>query len=289
MLGKTRRENSPNHEQRYDPGVGPARGVLQRPAPPGKLKHFRMSVPPELQPWVAHCWMASWEMEGTEVHIAETLPHPSFHLIFEGGVWTVAGVHTGKFTRRLEGKSFAFGVKFIPGGFRPFLGGPAASLANRTVPATEIFGSRMRELLRDASTEDEMVREACVFLASEKPAADPVVSEVNAIVEGILRQPEFTTVDRLASATGLGKRALQRLFHDYVGATPKWVIRRYRLHELVERCHSGEKLDYAQVALDLGYFDQAHLINDFRSIVGYTPARYQEIAAQATTPRARRS
>jgi transcriptional regulator GlxA family with amidase domain len=126
-----------------------------------------------------------------------------------------------------------------------------------------------------------MVQESCEFLLAQKPEPDPVIAQVNEIVENILRQPELTTVDKLADATGLSKRALQRLFHEYVGATPKWVIRRYRLHELVERCHSGQHLDFAQVAVDLGYFDQAHLINDFRSIVGYTPAQYQQAAARA--------
>lgn len=73
----------------------------------------------------------------------------------------------------------------------------------------------------------------------------------------------------------MGKRSLQRLFNDYVGVSPKWVIRRYRLHELLERVHSGAEPDYAQLALELGYYDQAHLINDFRSIVGYSPTQYQ--------------
>jgi AraC-like DNA-binding protein len=45
-------------------------------------------------------------------------------------------------------------------------------------------------------------------------------------------------------------------------------VRRYRLHENVERFGSGERLGCARVALELGYFDQSHLINDFKSIVG---------------------
>lgn len=278
MLGKTRRTE---YEQRYDESAGPARGVLQKPAPAGKFKHFRMNTPAELAPWVSHCWMASWDIEPGGHHIAETLPHPSFHLVFEKGDWTVSGVHTGKFTRRLEGQSFAFGVKFIPGGIHSFLKCPASSFSDRTIPAADIFGAEIQSLFRHATTEDEMTQEACAFLLGLKAQPDPVIAQVNGIVQSILRQPELTTVDKLASSTGLGKRSLQRLFHEYIGATPKWVIRRYRLHELVERCHSGEQLDFAQLAVDLGYFDQAHLINDFRSIVGYTPTQYQQIADRA--------
>jgi AraC-like DNA-binding protein len=70
-------------------------------------------------------------------------------------------------------------------------------------------------------------------------------------------------------------RSLQRLFSQYVGVSPKWVIRRYRLHELLERMHSGEQPDWAQLAAELGYFDQAHLSNDFKAITGYTPTEYR--------------
>jgi AraC-like DNA-binding protein len=87
--------------------------------------------------------------------------------------------------------------------------------------------------------------------------------------------PQIRTVDDLADQTGISKRSLQRLFREYVGVPPKWVIRRYRLHELIERLEAGDPLDWPDLALELGYFDQAHLINDFRAITGYSPADYQ--------------
>jgi AraC-like DNA-binding protein len=85
---------------------------------------------------------------------------------------------------------------------------------------------------------------------------------------------EIFSVEELAARAGMAVRSLQRLFSQYVGVSPKWVIRRYRLHELLERMHSGERLDWARMAAELGYFDQAHLINDFKSITGYTPTEY---------------
>ncbi len=288
MLGKTRPDHPPEYDQRYDAIVGQARGLLQQPASAGKFKHFRLSPPVELSLWVAHFWMTAWQIEASEPHIVETLPHPNFHLVFESGQWTISGIHSGKFTRTLEGNSFAFGIKFTPGGFRPFLRRPAASLANKTVAAIEIFGNSIENLQLDANDEAAMTQQASAFLLTRLPKPDPMVAQVNQIVDGILHNPQLTTVDMLCASVGLSKRALQRTFHEYVGATPKWVIRRYRLHELVERCHSGEQLDFAQLAVDLGYFDQAHLINDFRSIVGYTPTQYQKAAAKAKPKAARR-
>jgi AraC-like DNA-binding protein len=94
-------------------------------------------------------------------------------------------------------------------------------------------------------------------------------------------ESEIRSVQELARRSGMNQRSLQRLFQEYVGASPKWVIRRYRLHELVERLKAGDVVDGVQAALDLGYFDQAHLINDFRSIVGYSPTRYGRLLRQA--------
>ncbi len=65
-------------------------------------------------------------------------------------------------------------------------------------------------------------------------------------------------------------------FRDAFGS-PKWVIQRYRLHEVAERLADGEVVDGTRMALDLGYFDQAHFIKDFKAIVGKTPAEYARI------------
>jgi len=76
------------------------------------------------------------------------------------------------------------------------------------------------------------------------------------------------------SAFKLSKRTLQRLFQQYVGVSPKWVIKRYRLHEAVERLAAGNEVDWTRLDLDLEYFDQAHFIKDFKAIIGKTPSEY---------------
>lgn len=70
-------------------------------------------------------------------------------------------------------------------------------------------------------------------------------------------------------------RALQRLFSDYVGVSPKWVIRRLRLHQAAFRLASAEAFDLARLAQELGYFDQAHFTRDFTNLVGRPPAQYR--------------
>jgi AraC-like DNA-binding protein len=94
----------------------------------------------------------------------------------------------------------------------------------------------------------------------------------------------------VARRFGLGPRSLQRLFREHVGVSPKWVIKRFRLHEALEQVSAGADVDWTQLALDLGYFDQAHFIRDFKAIVGEPPTGYASRAfAQPSGVAAERS
>jgi AraC-like DNA-binding protein len=227
---------------------------------------------------IAYYWTVSWDLRGREPHAQETLPHPNVYLVFEDEKLVVSGVSTAKFSRLLRGKSRVFGVKFKPGGFRPYLKDSVSSITDVVKPAGGIFGAdadAFESRLLAATAEEEMVAAADAFFRARIPKPDGSIALATNLVERILNRSEIKTVDRLAEDAGIAKRSLQRIFNEYVGVSPKWVIRRYRLHELVERLNSGEELDWPDVAVELGYFDQAHLINDFRSIVGYSPTRYQ--------------
>jgi AraC-like DNA-binding protein len=171
-------------------------------------------------------------------------------------------------------------VQFKPGGFRPFLGYAVSKLADRTVPVGRIFGEdvlALKSIALSDGPESDKVEAANAFFQQRMPAPDKTVGLAGQLVEQILQDREIKTVDDLVNRTSIGKRSLQRLFSEYVGVSPKWVIRRYRLHELIERFQPCEETDWPQLALELGYFDQAHLINDFRSITGYSPTEYQKL------------
>ena len=112
------------------------------------------------------------------------------------------------------------------------------------------------------------------FLLARLPAADPQVDRVAALVAEIDADRSLVRADALAARHGMSLRALQRLFDDYVGVGPKWVINRCRLHEAVDRLADGAAVDWTALALDLGYFDQAHFIRDFRTLVGRTPGEF---------------
>ncbi|MFN8418981.1 MAG: helix-turn-helix domain-containing protein [Anaerolineae bacterium] len=114
--------------------------------------------------------------------------------------------------------------------------------------------------------------------AAHLPAADPTVAQINQIVDRISADRTITRVDDIADRLNISKRTLQRLFRQYVGVSPKWVIQHYRLHDAADQLANGESLDLSALALNLGYFDQAHFIKDFKAMVGSTPLEYAKLA-----------
>jgi AraC-like DNA-binding protein len=277
MIGKTRQAPAPEIEEVSDPEVGKARGILRRPLPAGKCRHSRRRPATTVASWIAHYWMVSWDLTGCGPHVVESLPHPNVHAIFENNSSVICGVQTGKFSRVLKGRSQVFGIKFRPGGFRPFLDSPVSELTNRMVPANHLFGNDVKKLeavLLSSEKEDTKVEAADAFFRMRVPEPAETALLAGHLVERILHEPEIKTVDDLVSRAGIGKRSLQRIFNEYVGVSPKWVIRRYRLHELIEKLNSRDLPNLTQVALEMGYFDQSHLINDFKSMVGYAPTQH---------------
>jgi AraC-like DNA-binding protein len=242
---------------------------------------------PELSELVEHYWRVRWDLGDNQTHTQHTLSNASVHLVFERGQSRVQGVVTGRFTRVLEGRGRVFGVKFRPAGLRPFRAGPVADLTDRSVAVADVFGPDGEALVERvlALEEDDRIVDACdAFLRDRLPPPNPTVATLNAIVARIVEDRSVTRVDHLADGAGIRKRTLQRLFSEYVGVSPKWVIARYRLHEAELRLATGQAVDLAALALDLGYYDQAHFAHDFRAIVGRSPAAYGRSGRACSLP-----
>ncbi len=229
----------------------------------------------DLAPFVEHLWTVAWDLAAPTV--SEVLAHPSVQLVVEEGNSAVAGVFTGRFIRRLEGRGRVLGVKFLPGGFRPFYDRPVAALADRRASLAEVFGARADGLEQRALAApglEAAFAEIQAFLRARVPVAGEALELVGRIVARTANDRGITRVSQLTAGFGLGPRQMQRLFEEHVGVRPKWIIQRYRLHEAAERIAAAPDQDWAELALELGYADQAHFVRDFRRIVGSTPAAY---------------
>jgi len=269
-------EDELRKSQRSGDLFGQGCGVLRHAASQGSYRHIRYPPDGALGDWVQHFWVESWDMRGFAPQAREVLPHPCVHLVLGPGRSRVYGVQLKRFLRELRGCDRILGIKFRPGAFYPFLQRPVRTLADSAVAAAELFvGTTAAE--RDFATcEDDLalVRVASRLVLANLPARDPTVETAGSLVELIAADRSVTRVEHLVARSGLSVRTLQRLFQRYVGASARWVITRYRLYEALGRVSSGDHAGFAALALDLGYYDQAHFINDFRNLVGRSPSAY---------------
>jgi AraC-like DNA-binding protein len=258
------------------PGETTSRGGILDPQ--AARRHFRLTrypPSPDLAELVERHWVVEWDLD--EPFTQELVTHPCVNLVFEPDAAMVYGVITGRGARTIEGRGKAVGVKFRPGGFHPFLPLPAWRLTDSALSVAEAFGADPHGEVLAAREDAPQVAVVERFLRSLPRPPDPRVAELVEIFRLILRDPSLVRVEQLGARVGRSPRGLQRLFREYVGVTPKWVLQRLRLHEAAERMADGTG-DWASLALDLGYFDQAHFIKDFRRVVGRSPGEY---AAQA--------
>jgi AraC-like DNA-binding protein len=253
-----------------------ARGVLRPQVAAVHSTLTTLPPAPPLAPFVEFHWHVRWDLRGQPPYDQKVLSHPNVHLVFEETGAALYGVDRGLFVRRLEGEGQVLGVKFRPGGFRPFWGRPVQGLSDQVVPAEQVFGAAVEETNRRLLALAEpaaMAALAEAFLLPRLPAPDPQATEVAAMVETAGSDHDLVRVEQLADRCGVSVRTLQRLFAEYVGASPKWVLRRARLHEAAQRAGSGS-VDWPALAADLGYADQSHLTRDFTAVVGLPPTRY---------------
>jgi AraC-like DNA-binding protein len=261
------------------PAMG--RGVLRPELAAARFQLARRPPSAGLAPFVEFYWILRWDLRGQPPHEQTILPHPSVNLAFEASGTRIYGVDRRLFTRSLSGSGRVFGVRFLAGCFRPFWRAPISELTDRVVPAVGIFGPEAEEtrcaIMRAdtlAGADAAMTEQAEALLLSVRPERDSAAEQAAALVARITGDPALRRVDQLAAASEMSARSLQRLFADYVGVSPKWVMRRARLHEAAERADGGEVVDWAGLAADLGYADQAHLTRDFTATIGIPPTHY---------------
>ncbi|MFB7371668.1 DUF6597 domain-containing transcriptional factor [Streptomyces sp. NPDC056222] len=270
------------------------RGIVDPDELLARVRFRRHDPAPELRPYLEHYWFIDWAL--SEPYASHVVPHPSVNIVFqryEGDgqevvFGEVAGIGLELFTKKLTGVGRVCGVQFRPGGFRPFAPAwPVSEWTGRRVPLDEVFADA-----DEASVETVLAPEADharvaaldAFLMARGPAPDPQAAQAMALVDLVRTDRTIRRVSELARAEGLSSRSLQRLFSNCVGVGPKWVILRYRIHEALERAEAAgaeEPPDWAGLAAELGYSDQAHLVRDFTATVGVPPTAY---ARQVSEP-----
>ena len=277
-----------------DPLHGPESGV-----PAGTLRAVPVSA--ALQAHVSHILLYRETFAaGHEVH-ERVLPDGAVRLVFNLGDAPSAGDGAGlpveaigasaaPVVVRMRDTVEGISVTLRPGAAAALLGLPAGEIASQAVHLDELWQGGAAELLeRMAEAPDDAARAALLQSALERRLRDggdavhaAAMHAARLIAESGGRRP----LRDVAAAVGVGERRLQQLFHAHVGLSPRAWARLARLHDCLRALRLQSAPAWADVAVESGFYDQSHLVNEFRALCGVTPTEFMghAISGSSKTP-----
>jgi AraC-like DNA-binding protein len=231
-----------------------------------------------------------WDLADGRWFPSQVLPHPTCSLTIELGshprpdlpsdeTLVITGVATRRFDVDVLGWGRVVGVRFRPGALAALTGRPASAWTDRTVPARDVLPAELCAMLADpglAAHPERWAAAAETGLLDMPTGTDPRYDEVLGIVADMLADRSLLTATEVARRHGVTLRTLQRLFTHYVGVGPKWVLARYRMHDVVTEIDDGYAGTLTDLAHRYGWYDQAHFTGDFTALVGVTPGQYRD-------------
>lgn len=160
-------------------------------------------------------------------------------------------------------------VAFSPGCAAQYFDLPLSETADRLVPLGDLWGVDVRDRLLAARTPAARiaVMDAALRARTTRGADPAIASAVSALHRGV-------TVSEVADRLGWTGKRLRREFLREVGLAPKLFARVSRFQRLIASVPVGSTVDWARLAAEVGYYDQAHLVHDFHDFARMTPTAY---------------
>jgi AraC-like DNA-binding protein len=194
---------------------------------------------------------------------------------FRGSV--ICGPHSQFFAIDTAKATDAAGVHFKAGGAYPFLKLPGGEIHNRHVGLDDFWGARageVRERLLASKTSQEKARVLEAALLAQLTVPPERHRAVAFALSEFHGAPETQKICDVTGRLGLSARRFIDVFRREVGLTPKLFCRVRRFQKVLRHISAGRTVDWAEIALTCGYFDQAHFIHDFRAFSGINPSSY---------------
>jgi AraC-like DNA-binding protein len=224
-------------------------------------------------------WLVDWDLRGKPAHRQQNLPDPNFHFVISNGTASLLGPVSKSYSYEMQGKGQIIGVKFGLGALAARLNFKPADFIDQQMDTQQLFDIDCSQLLAELSVAHSDQQILAILHACFLPFAVPPSGQctrVRQLVGLIKQQSDITSVELLAERSALSVQTIQRCFRQYLGLNPKWLIRKYRLHQALLLLEQ-QAVTAADLVAALGYSDQSHLIHDFIDFVGMTPSAYQSI------------
>ena len=218
------------------------------------------------------------------------LPSATLDLVIDltpgtGPTALVAGARATPFTYETGRTTAVLGIAFRPGGAAPLLAAPAGDIQDAFVPLADMWGRAAAELVERLAAApsprakfEHLEQVLVTRLARARRRHPAVVSALGLFRDGA----HGPSIREVAHRVRLSPRRLIQAFRAEVGLPPKLYCRVRRFGAVLQALHPAGRVEWAAVAATCGYYDQAHLIRDFRAFAGGTPAAY--LAARGDNP-----
>jgi AraC-like DNA-binding protein len=245
---------------------------------PEPLRFHRAYPGEPLRPFVRNFWAAESGGTAKLCERQRIVPDGCIDIIFIGGGPTesykgyVVGTMTRPIFEAIAAQAQYLGIRFAPGGFTQLFGYPAHEFTDQTVPLGDLSvffvpGERMAE---SPGTEASFhLLQECLMRRLLRARPCPLPAKV---LETISPCRGEITVAQLAHMAGCGRRQLLRIFRESVGVGPKTYCRIVRFKGALRALRRRPQPDLLQIALDAGYYDQAHFIHEFKAFYGSCPS-----------------
>jgi len=238
----------------------------------------RVPAPPEAAEFVRWFWIPEWDIAPGRTSRQYIVSYPASNLVVQPEQVTLSGPTTRVSHRDLAGRGWAVGALLRPAAV-PTLAPDPGRLRDREVvfAAPDLHAAVVAAMAYEDADQRHATAVAAftAWLTRNLPAPTDRDRLANRMAELIEADSAVQSVTDAAGRLGVSPRTLQRLALQYVGLSPAEMIRRRRLQEAAQRVRLDPTANLAEIAAELGYADQAHLTNEFRHRLGFTPATYR--------------
>lgn len=170
---------------------------------------------------------------------------------------------------------YTFGVRFFPGGAHVFHGMPLEWFTDKRIALQECWPEKLNELQERMAETNRFAERVEVMNAYLSPLSVQASRYENDLMKNVLhrifKDGGRMSVQELAMREVVSERQLHRKFSEWIGISPKRFSEVVRFHRVLDSIHQGHTTDWAMLAQNHGFFDQAHLIRQFRKFYGETP------------------
>lgn len=194
----------------------------------------------------------------------------------------VSGVRTKPITIPSGTGSRMLVIAFKRGKAHPFYRFPMNELSDIVAEADLVFGRNLcdlREQVLAAKSVDQMFLLVERFLlqqAGDAVCIDASTKWIEYAVLSIVRRPNLRWLHQLSDEIGYSQKHFIDLFRQHVGVTPKQYLKIMRFQKAMRALESSQMIPWSSLALESGYYDQAHFIHDFKHFSGFTPNEYMK-------------